>query len=68
MGQTGRLLKTRIAEHRNHIRRNTTTQSVITEHRLSQNHDFEWESVQILENVFEEAFNFGNVTYLTTKQ
>jgi len=41
VGQTGRTLKTRISEHRNHINRNTTTQSVITEHRLNFSHEFD---------------------------
>jgi len=41
VGQTGRTLKTRISEHQNHINRNTTTQSVITEHRLNFLHEFE---------------------------
>ncbi|KYN39812.1 hypothetical protein ALC56_05799, partial [Trachymyrmex septentrionalis] len=34
VGQTGRQLNTRIAEHRNHIRHNTSVRSVITEKRL----------------------------------
>jgi len=43
-------------EHRNHICRKTTTESVITEHRLSLNHDFDWENVTILskENFWEK--------------
>ncbi|KYN27931.1 hypothetical protein ALC57_02677, partial [Trachymyrmex cornetzi] len=45
----GRQLKTRIAEHKNHIRRNTTNRSVITEHRLEHNHDFQWDNVRILD-------------------
>ncbi|KYN35716.1 hypothetical protein ALC56_09916, partial [Trachymyrmex septentrionalis] len=49
VGQTGRKLKTRIAEHRNHIRYKTSTRSVITEHRLLHNHDFQWDDVQILD-------------------
>jgi hypothetical protein len=49
VGQTLRQLKTRITEHRNHIRRNTTNLSVITEHRLDFNHDFDWENVEILD-------------------
>ncbi|KYN40057.1 hypothetical protein ALC56_05544 [Trachymyrmex septentrionalis] len=39
VGQTGRQLKTRIAEHRNHIRHKASARSVITEHRLLHNHD-----------------------------
>jgi len=46
VGQTGRQLKTRISEHKNHINRNTSALSVITEHRLHKNHDFDWERVE----------------------
>ncbi|KYQ51407.1 hypothetical protein ALC60_09486 [Trachymyrmex zeteki] len=49
VGQTGRTLKTRISEHRNHINRNTDQKSVITEHRLEHTHDFDWDSVKILD-------------------
>ncbi|KYM96629.1 hypothetical protein ALC62_12676 [Cyphomyrmex costatus] len=49
VGQTSRQLKTRISEHRNHIKRNTTTRSVITEHRLQHGHDFRWNEVEILD-------------------
>jgi len=55
VGQTGRQLKTRISEHKNHINRNTSAHSVITEHRLHRSHDFDWERVEIL-NV-ERNFN-----------
>jgi len=47
VGEKRRLLKSRIEEHRNHIRRNTSQISVITEHRLK--HDFDWENVKILD-------------------
>jgi len=50
VGQTSRQVKTRISEHRNHINRNTTTQFVITEHRLQFGHDFDWEDVKILDS------------------
>jgi len=43
MEQTCRQLKTRISEYKNHILKNTSTHSVITEHRLQFNHDFDWE-------------------------
>ena len=49
VGQTGRQLKTRIAEHRNHIRHKASARSVITDHRLSHNHDFQWDNVLILD-------------------
>jgi len=49
VGQTGRLLKTRVSEHQNHIRRNTSTTSIITDHRMHSNHDFDWNKVEILD-------------------
>ncbi|XP_018395960.1 PREDICTED: uncharacterized protein LOC108774367 [Cyphomyrmex costatus] len=49
IGQTGRQLKTRIAEHRNHIRHNTSTRSVITDHRVQHDHEFLWDEVEILD-------------------
>ena len=49
VGQTGRCLKTRINEHKNHINRNTTQHSVITQHRIDLGHDFNWDKVHILD-------------------
>ena len=49
VGQTSRKLKTRIAEHRNHIRYNTPARSVITEHRRQLDHEFKWDEVVILD-------------------
>ena len=49
VGQTSRQLKTRITEHRNHIRYNTSSRSVITEHRRQHDHDFQWDEVEILD-------------------
>jgi len=49
IGQTKRQLKTRIAEHRKHIKRNTSTHSVITDHRIIFDHDFDWNNVKILD-------------------
>jgi len=43
------LLNTRIVEHRNHIRRDTAQISVITDHRLQLNHEFDWDSVRVLD-------------------
>ncbi|XP_070169669.1 uncharacterized protein [Polyergus mexicanus] len=48
VGQTSRLLKTRIAEHKNHIRKNTAQHSVITDHRPN-NHEFAWDEVEVLD-------------------
>jgi len=41
VGQTGRKIVTRLKEHKNHIRRSTTTHSVITDHKLNDNHNFD---------------------------
>ena len=49
VGQTDRQLKTRITEHRNYIRWNTSTRSVITKHKLQITHDFDWNNIQILD-------------------
>jgi len=58
----GRKLKTRINEHKKHIRRKTNTESVITEHRLSCNHDFDWENFNFRQRkFFGETLNFGDV-------
>jgi len=46
VGQTKRQLKTRIVEHRNHIKRNTSIHSVITDHRIIS--EFDWDNVEIL--------------------
>jgi len=48
VGQTRRLLKTRIDEHRSHIRRNTNQSFVIT-NTLEFSHDFDWDIVEILD-------------------
>ena len=50
VGQTGRQLNTRIKEHKNHITRNNSSKSVITEHRLNHGHDFKWDNVKILDH------------------
>ncbi|KYN30381.1 hypothetical protein ALC56_15308 [Trachymyrmex septentrionalis] len=49
VGQMGRQLKSRITEHRNHIRHKTFVRSVITEHGLQCDHDFQWDNVKILD-------------------
>jgi len=47
VGQTSRQLKTMISECRNHINRNTKSQSGITG-RLQFEHKFDWHDVEIL--------------------
>jgi len=47
--QTKRTLNTRVVEHRNHIRRDTAQISVIMDHRLQSNHEFDWDDVRVLD-------------------
>jgi len=49
MGQTGRELMMRIKKYKNHVRRTFTTRSVITDHRYNDNHEFDWDNVEILD-------------------
>ncbi|XP_039311305.1 uncharacterized protein LOC120359071 [Solenopsis invicta] len=49
VGQTKRKLKTRIKEHVNNIKLETAKISVISEHRLQQNHSIDWKNVKILD-------------------
>ena len=48
VGQTKRQLKTRISEHRADIRK-PSSPSVISIHRIENNHEFDWENVDILD-------------------
>jgi len=50
VGQTKRQLRTRIKEHDSDIRKKSGSPSVISEHRLEHNHDFEWSDVKIIDN------------------
>ena len=49
IGQTKRLLKTRIKEHKSDINKSSGLPSVISVHRLEQEHEFDWENVRILD-------------------
>lgn len=49
VGETKRSLKTRISEHEANIRRPSQTNSVITEHRVNADHDFDWNNIKILD-------------------
>lgn len=49
VGQTKKQLNIRTSEHRKDINKNVNNHSVITKHRLSQNHDFNWSDVKILD-------------------
>lgn len=47
--QTKKLLCSRILEHKNYIRRNSSQRSVIIDHRIELSHDFDWDNVRILD-------------------
>lgn len=49
VGQTKRKLKTRIKNHKNDVDKNNGILSVVSEHRLEEEHDFEWNTVEILD-------------------
>jgi len=48
IGQTKRHLETRVKEHKNNIRNASGNFSVVTNHRLSSNHEFKWDEPIIL--------------------
>lgn len=54
VGQTRRLLKTRIAEHHSHINKNSAQHSVITDHGFI-GHEFAWDDVIVLD----EELSYG---------
>jgi len=49
IGQTKRKLNTRIAEHKRDINKKTSNHSVITEHRIEFDYDFDWENPKIFD-------------------
>ncbi|XP_071637535.1 uncharacterized protein [Temnothorax longispinosus] len=48
IGQTKRFLQTRVKEHFNDIKKNDCNWSVVSKHRASLGHDFNWSEVEIL--------------------
>ena len=50
IGQTKRHLETRLNEHKKDINKIEDNHSVVSKHRLSLNHDFDWSSPEILHN------------------
>jgi len=51
VGQTKRSLKTRVKKHVSDIKKSSGTLSVISEHRLAFNHEFDWSDTQIVDRV-----------------
>jgi len=47
--QTKRKFNTRVTEHKNDINKKTCKHSMITEHRLDKNHEFDWDNSEILD-------------------
>ncbi|EFN62667.1 hypothetical protein EAG_05277, partial [Camponotus floridanus] len=58
VSQTGRQLHTGIEEHKKHITRNTSSRSVITDHRLDSSHEFKLDEIKVLNNepIFHKCF------------
>jgi len=50
VGQTKRQLRTRIKKHVSDINKKNGSPSVISEHRLKFNHEFEWDNIKIMDN------------------
>jgi len=48
-----RQLKSKIMEHKNHIQWNTSIRSIIIDHRLQEDHEFDWENIAILDEEFQ---------------
>jgi len=48
IGQTNRHLITRIKKHRSDIKKHSDNFSVVSKHRFTQNHDFDWSNPKIL--------------------
>jgi len=49
VGQTKKKLNTRTSEHRRNINKKTGKHSVITEHRINNNYEFNWDNPEILD-------------------
>jgi len=49
VGQTKRILNTRVSQHRNNIRKSSPQASLITDHRLEFNHEFDWDNAELLD-------------------
>jgi len=49
VGQTKRQIRTRIKEHYNNIKTDKSKHSVITEHIINFNHNFDWDNIKIMD-------------------
>lgn len=67
-GQTKRQLRTRINEHRSDIKKKSGSPSVISDHRITCDHEFDWNGVKILDN--EPSYNkrlVSEMVYIKTQ-
>ena len=48
IGQTKCYLETRLKEHRNNVKKDSSSHSVVSLHRTSNDHEFRWDSPKIL--------------------
>jgi len=49
VGQTKRQLKTRLKEHKNNLKQDSSKHSVISEHIVKYNHSFDWDNTKIMD-------------------
>jgi len=59
-------LKTRIAEYSSDINKKSGSPSVISNHRISLDHNFDWNKVKILDK--EQKIDFRDDFYKETKE
>jgi len=59
-------LKTRIAEYSSDINKKSGFPSVISNHRISLDHNFDWNKIKILDK--EQKIDFRNDFYKETKE
>ena len=49
IGESGRSLEVRLAEHQRHVRKGEITRSAIAEHAILQVHRMDWESARVID-------------------
>jgi len=49
VGQTKRQLRTRLKEHANNVKLDSSKHSVVTDHIINRQHNFDWDNVKILD-------------------
>jgi len=68
VGQTKKKLNTRISEHRRDINKKPGKHSVITEHRINNNHEFKWDKKYLIKKILLQKIDIGNDKHQITKK